>query len=114
MSWVDLIVIGYGAGTHVASQAVKMGWNVALVDRGPTGGTCLNNGCIPSKMLIYPDDVVKAIQNARAVGVEGSIYHIDFPKIMSRIGLFPELKKHGPSAFSGRRLPLFYKISLKQ
>jgi pyruvate/2-oxoglutarate dehydrogenase complex dihydrolipoamide dehydrogenase (E3) component len=86
----------------------------ALVDRGPTGGTCLNNGCIPSKMLIYPADVVRAIQNARIVGVEGSIDHVDFPKIMSCRGLFSELKKLGPSAFSGRRLPLFYKISLKQ
>jgi len=85
MDKFDLIVIGSGAGTHVASQAVKMGWNVALVDRGPTGGTCLNNGCIPSKMLIYPADVVRAIQNARALGVEGSIDHIDFPKIMSRM-----------------------------
>jgi pyruvate/2-oxoglutarate dehydrogenase complex dihydrolipoamide dehydrogenase (E3) component len=114
MDKFDLIVIGSGAGTHVASQAVKMGWNVALVDRGPTGGTCLNNGCIPSKMLIYPADVVRAIQNAKAVGVEGSIDHVDFPKIISCIGLFSELIKHDPRAFSGRKLPLFYKVSLRQ
>jgi hypothetical protein len=44
------IVIGSGVGSHVASQARHEGWRVALLDQGPAGGTCLNNGCIPSKM----------------------------------------------------------------
>ncbi|MCX6674594.1 MAG: FAD-dependent oxidoreductase [Methanothrix sp.] len=50
MDKFDLIVIGSGAGTHVASQAANEGLKVALLDQGPTGGTCLNNGYIPSKM----------------------------------------------------------------
>ena len=69
----------------MASQAVRSGLRVALVDQGPTGGTCLNNGCIPSKMLIYPADVIRTIQDARAVGVHASIDKIDFPNIMSRM-----------------------------
>ena len=81
----DLIVVGSGAGAHVAAQARHAGWKVALVDQGPTGGTCLNNGCIPSKMLIYPADVVRAIQDARGVGVLASIDKIDFQNIMSRM-----------------------------
>ena len=85
MDKFDLIVIGSGAGTHVASQAVRSGLRVALVDKGPTGGTCLNNGCIPSKLLIYPADVIRTIQEAKAVGVHASIDKIDFPKIMSRM-----------------------------
>ena len=85
MDKFDLIVIGSGAGTHVASIAVRSGLRVALVDYGPTGGTCLNTGCIPSKLLIYPADVIRTLQEARAVGVYASIDKIDFPKIMSRM-----------------------------
>lgn len=85
MDKFDLIVIGSGAGTHVASIAVRSGWRVALVDYGPTGGTCLNTGCIPSKLLIHPADVIRTIQEASAVGVTASIEKIDFPKIMGRM-----------------------------
>lgn len=49
------------------------------------GGTCLNNGCIPSKMLIHPADMVRSIQEAGAVGVHASIDGIDFPLIMKRM-----------------------------
>ena len=85
MDKFDLIVIGSGAGTHVASQAGHAGLKVALVDQGPAGGTCLNTGCIPSKMLIYPADVIRTIREAGAVGVHAEINEIDFPAIMSRM-----------------------------
>ena len=85
MNKFDLIVIGTGAGAHVASQAANEGMQVALLDQGPAGGTCLNNGCIPSKMLIYPADVIRTIQEAGAVGVHAEINEIDFPAIMSRM-----------------------------
>ena len=58
MEKFDLIVVGSGAGTHVASVASKKGLKVALVDQGPAGGVCLNNGCGPSKMLTYLADVI--------------------------------------------------------
>ncbi len=69
----------------MASQAANEGMQVALLDQGPAGGTCLNNGCIPSKMLIYPADVIRTIQEAGAVGVHAEINEIDFPAIMSRM-----------------------------
>jgi pyruvate/2-oxoglutarate dehydrogenase complex dihydrolipoamide dehydrogenase (E3) component len=50
MDKFDLILIGSGAGTHVASQAANDGPKAALLDQVPTGGTSLNNGGIPSKM----------------------------------------------------------------
>ncbi len=49
------------------------------------GGTCLNNGCIPSKMLIHPADMIRSIQEAGAVGVHSRIEKIDFPLIMRRM-----------------------------
>ena len=85
MEEFDLIVIGSGAGTNVASGAAQKGLRVALVDKGPTGGTCLNNGCIPSKMLIYPADVIRSIQDAGNIGVHAELHEVDFEKIMRRM-----------------------------
>ncbi|UEC42809.1 MAG: Dihydrolipoamide dehydrogenase [Methanothrix sp.] len=80
----DLIVIGSGAGLSVASEALKEEMRVALMEHGPLGGTCFNTGCIPSKMLIYPADVIRTLEDARAVGIEGHIDRIDIKKIMER------------------------------
>jgi len=49
----DLIVIGSGSGLEVSADASDAGWNVAVIEEGPFGGTCLSRGCIPSKMLIH-------------------------------------------------------------
>jgi dihydrolipoamide dehydrogenase len=87
MERFDVIVIGAGAGENVVSSALAEGLNVALVERGLLGGTCLNNGCIPSKMLIYPADVIRMAQDAKAVGVEATAKP-DFRFIMERMRAF--------------------------
>lgn len=85
MDRFDLIVIGSGAGMGVVSSAAQEGLRVALVDQGPTGGTCLNNGCIPSKLLIYPADIIRTLQHAKGLGVECILSKIDFQSIMKRM-----------------------------
>ncbi len=80
----DLIVIGSGAGMNVAARAAGRGMQVAVVDNGPLGGTCLNRGCIPSKVILYPADVIRIIQDARAVGVYATVEEVDFDLIMER------------------------------
>jgi len=86
----DVAVIGAGSGMHVASSAAAEGLSVALVDPGPIGGTCLNTGCIPSKVLIYPADVIRSLQDAAFVGVEASLEKVDFPQIMKRMRFIVE------------------------
>ncbi len=81
----DVIVIGSGAGMIIVQRALIQGLKVALVDKGPLGGTCLNVGCIPSKMLIYPADRIAEIQEARKLGIEAEITNIDFNAIMERM-----------------------------
>ena len=61
MKKFDLIVIGAGSGLNISSAAADRGLKVAVVEKGPMGGTCLNRGCIPSKMLIHSADVVEII-----------------------------------------------------
>ncbi len=85
MKKYDVIVIGSGSGGIILDQAYRAGFKVAYVDRGPLGGTCLNVGCIPSKMLIYPADRVVEIQEAHKLGINAEIKAIDFKAIMARM-----------------------------
>ena len=81
----DAVVVGSGSGMFVVYEAVFRGLSVALIDKGPLGGTCPNLGCIPSKMLMFPADRVVEIQEARKLGIEADIRTIDFPLIMQRM-----------------------------
>jgi dihydrolipoamide dehydrogenase len=85
MKEFDLIVIGSGAGMNVVANAVAQGMKVALVDNGPLGGTCLNRGCIPSKVMLYPADVIRMAEEAKAIGVDVNIEKVDFDLIMKRV-----------------------------
>ncbi|UCG83352.1 MAG: FAD-dependent oxidoreductase, partial [Dehalococcoidia bacterium] len=85
MKAYDVIVIGSGSGMLIVEEALSDGLKVALVDSGPYGGTCLNLGCIPSKTLIYPADVIAEIQGAKKLGITAEIKEIDFGSIMDRM-----------------------------
>jgi len=80
----DLIVIGAGSGLDVMSAAAAGGMKVALVEEGPMGGTCLNRGCIPTKILIHSADVMQAIKRAAAFGIKVGKPKPDFKKVMER------------------------------
>jgi mycothione reductase len=88
MKKYDVIVIGSGCGMNIAEEALAHGLSVALVDKGPLGGTCANLGCIPSKMLIFAADRIAETQEARRLGIEAEIKNIDFGFIMERMRKF--------------------------
>jgi len=85
MKKYDLIVIGSGAGMNVASAAYEQGLRVAVVEHGPMGGTCLNRGCIPTKILTYVADVLVEAKHLESLGVKIQVEHIDYPWIMKRM-----------------------------
>jgi len=85
MKKYNLIVIGSGAGMNVASAAYDQGLRVAVVEHGPMGGTCLNRGCIPTKILTYVADVLIEAQHLESLGVKLNIEEIDYPWIMKRM-----------------------------
>ena len=85
MEKYDVIVIGSGSGMVVVEEALGHGLKVALVDKGPTGGTCLNTGCIPSKMLIFAADRIVESQEAKKLGVTIEVKNIDFKFILERM-----------------------------
>ncbi len=81
----DVIVIGSGSGLDVANGLASRGMAVAIVEKGPLGGTCLNRGCIPSKMLLHSADVVETIRTANLFGIHVKGYDVDFPAVVRRV-----------------------------
>ncbi len=81
----DVIVIGAGSGLEIASYASDKGLKTAIIESGPFGGTCLNRGCIPSKMLIHSADVAEEIRTAHLFGIEAEIKKINWKQIINRV-----------------------------
>lgn len=84
MQTFDLIVIGAGSGLNISSAAADRGMKVALIEKGPMGGTCLNRGCIPSKIIIHSADVAEIIRKGKNFGINSKIFSINFEKITGR------------------------------
>jgi dihydrolipoamide dehydrogenase len=82
----DLIVIGSGAGSKLARPAAQKGLKAAIIEKDKLGGTCLNRGCIPSKLLIHPADVALEIKEAKKFDIKvDTKFQVNFKKLMTRI-----------------------------
>lgn len=79
----DLIIVGTGSGNSIPPELDE--WDIALVERDVFGGTCLNRGCIPSKMLIYAADQALHIREAAKYGLTASLDDVDWPGIVKRV-----------------------------
>ena len=85
MKKFDLIVVGSGAGLMVVEAALQSGKTCALIERSKFGGTCLTKGCIPSKMLVYPADVIREAEKARRIGLGFDSPRVDWEQISARL-----------------------------
>ena len=79
----DVIVIGAGSGLNISSYASKLGLKTAIIESGPMGGTCLNRGCVPSKILIHHADIAEIINNANKFHISVNKPRIDFKSIVN-------------------------------
>ena len=70
---------------NVAARARENDLKVAIVEDGPLGGTCLNRGCIPSKILIEPANVVREIEDAAKIGVFVKVERMDYQLVRKRM-----------------------------
>lgn len=81
----DLIIVGAGSGNSIIGPEHD-DLDVAIVERGQFGGTCLNVGCIPSKMLIYPAEIAElAAHTGPRLGVHTHFDGADWPAIRDRV-----------------------------
>ena len=81
----DIAVIGGGAGLMVTEAAISMGYKCAMIEEYKMGGTCLTRGCIPSKIMVGPADMIRETQRARRIGLDFSQPKIDWNEISKRV-----------------------------
>src|SRR5690554_720310 len=81
----DLIVIGGGpAGYLAAERAGEAGLNVLLIEKRSVGGVCLNEGCIPSKTLLYSAKIADSARRGDKYGVSVSGVEINHSAVIER------------------------------
>jgi glutathione reductase (NADPH) len=80
---LDLIVIGTGAGAAgLASKCRASGWDVAIIDSRPYGGTCALRGCDPKKVLVGVTEAVDWVRRMAGRGILAGDVGIDWPELM--------------------------------
>lgn len=80
----DLAIIGTGSGNSLVTPDFD-GKRVAIIESGVFGGTCLNVGCIPTKMYVYAADVADTIRHASPYGIDASIDKVRWADIRDRV-----------------------------
>ncbi|MEO8222119.1 MAG: dihydrolipoyl dehydrogenase [Specibacter sp.] len=74
----DILVLGGGSGGYAtALRAIQLGMTVGLVEKGKLGGTCLHNGCIPTKALLHAAEVADHAREGASIGVNSQLNGID-------------------------------------
>lgn len=80
----DLIIIGSGSGNSIPGPEFD-DRSIAIIEKGAFGGTCLNVGCIPTKMYVYAADVALETAAATRLGIDAQVNSVDWPGIISRV-----------------------------
>lgn len=85
MKKYDLVVIGSGAGNIIIDEAAKKGLKCALIEKDKFGGTCLNRGCIPTKVMVGVSDGLRKLQSLYKIGIDIGTYKVNFEKVKERV-----------------------------
>jgi dihydrolipoamide dehydrogenase len=82
----DLIVIGSGSAMNFVDLLIQQNPDIkiAVIDKDETGGICLTRGCIPSKIMLYPAELVRMMDGVAALGIDVEFKGLSFEKIMAR------------------------------
>lgn len=115
MKEYDLIVIGTGSGMNYVYPMMDANpdLKVAVVDKDEPGGICLTRGCIPSKMLLYPAELVRDIQKADTFGIHANIESIDFKAVMERMrsSISEDIEDIKNSYYHNKRIDFYTKAA---
>ncbi|MGW0025928.1 mycothione reductase [Rhodococcus sp. NPDC003383] len=84
MTHYDLAIIGTGSGNSILDERYE-GKQVAILEEGTFGGTCLNVGCIPTKMYVYAAEVAHTVRTAAKYGVDASVDGVRWNDIVDRV-----------------------------
>src|SRR5256885_6365923 len=83
----DLIILGSGSGMNFVDALIQENpkIRIAVIDKDEPGGICLTRGCIPSKIMVYPAELVRTMEDADALGIEAEVKGVSYEKIMKRM-----------------------------
>jgi pyruvate/2-oxoglutarate dehydrogenase complex dihydrolipoamide dehydrogenase (E3) component len=85
MEEFEAIIIGAGqAGVPLAKKLATAGWKTALIEKRAVGGTCINDGCTPTKTIVASARIAYLASKSTEYGIEIPTYKVDFKKVMSR------------------------------
>lgn len=108
----EILVIGGGPGGYVSAlRAAQLGSQVTLLEKDEVGGTCLNWGCIPTKVLLRGAEILNLVRKSRDFGIEIGEVKVDFLKLMARkdrtvktltSGVYGLLKSRGIEVIKGK------------
>lgn len=92
----DIIIIGSGPGGYSAAiQSGKLGKKTAVIECGLIGGTCLNNGCIPTKSLLHCSKLYRNMQNCGIFGLSANNVSCDYDKVFKYAGSVKDSLRNG-------------------
>ena len=83
----DVIAVGTGSAMYVVDGMIQRNPSIkaAVIDKDEPGGICLTRGCIPSKILLYPAELIRMIEHAGSFGIDVDLRSVDFGKVMKRM-----------------------------
>src|SRR4051794_1222654 len=105
----DVVILGGGpAGYATALYGAAAGLDIALVEEGRVGGTCLHRGCIPAKELLQTAEVLRTIQRAPDFGIDAGVPSLDLARSQSRKReVIDRLTKGLETLLKGRKVTVF-------
>ena len=102
---MKIIIIGAGPGGYeTALLAAKRGVEVVLIESGHVGGTCLNEGCIPTKSFCKNAEVLDGLRSAETFGINNLSYDFDFKSVIVRKNAVVEQLRGGVEGLLGHKL----------
>lgn len=111
MKEYDLIVIGTGSVMSLVDPMIQRNprIKIAVIDKDQPGGICLTRGCIPSKILLYPAELVRLIGKGKEFGLNVKLESVDFGKIMERMRnlIDPEIAAIGKGLSSSANIDYY-------
>lgn len=80
----DLVIFGTGSANSILGPEFDS-WKVAIIEEWVFGGTCLNRGCIPTKMLVHAADVAETVRHASHLGIDANVVKVRWRDIRDRV-----------------------------
>lgn len=104
----DLLILGGGSGGYAAAlRGAQLGLSVGLVEESKVGGTCLHNGCVPTKALLHAAEIADNARESETFGVKATLEGIDMPGVNSyKQGVIERLYKGLQGLIKSRKVTM--------